>query len=180
MQRGGLFGAEHRVGKGTRLIYQPDMLHRVLFCLELAELGVTPAVQLKLVAELWDKRIREIFSKAETVKQPAGGGDDVILLMVGVSLMVEAWTGAVPNINDTTFRKLPSKAALALRRPRRKDDPLLPRVLAVNLSARLRRFHEALSDVHLAFKQPPVGQIQERRAGKIEARRASGRRTKRG
>jgi hypothetical protein len=154
LQRSGLFGAEARPGKGTRLVYDVDMMRRVLFCLELAELGIGPSEQLKLVAELWDKRIREIFNEAETANQH--GGDDIVLLMTGVSLMVEAaWGGAVPNINSTTSGELPAKVALAMR-PQSEDDPLLPRVLAVNLSARLRRFHAALAGVHLKFEQPPI------------------------
>jgi hypothetical protein len=154
LQRGGLFGARNRPGKGTRLGYDIDMMRRVLFCVELAELGIAPSEQLKLVAELWDKRICEIFNEAETANRH--GGDDIVLLMTGVSLMVEAaWGGAVPNINSTTLSKLPAKMALAMR-PRSKDDPLLPRLLAVNLSARLRRFHDALADVHLKFEQPPI------------------------
>jgi hypothetical protein len=161
LQRGGLFGAEHRPGKGTRLTYEVDQLRRTIFCLELAELGIGPAVQLKLVADFWESRIRPIFTKAEAAAERPSrdgkdeSGRDVILFMTGVALMAGAWAGVVPNINHTTLSELPATMALAMR-PLGKDDPLLPRVLAVNLTARLRRFHDALVDVHLKFKQPPI------------------------
>jgi len=158
LQRGGLFGAERRPGKGTRLIYQPHMLHRLIFCLELAELGVGPAVQLRLVDELWDKRIRNIFSRADKAVVP----DDVVLLMTSVSLMVAGWAGAVPDVNACTLSELAGKITLAMHGENR---ALLPRLLAVNLSARLRRFHDALNDVHLKFEQPPI-EVRTTRRGR--------------
>jgi hypothetical protein len=172
LQRGGLFGSEHRPGKGTRLTYTVDQMRRVIFCLELAELGVGPAVQLKIVNEFWESRIRPIFTKAETAVEHSSK-DDVILLMTGVALMAGAWAGAVPNINHITLNKLPATIALAMR-PLNNDDPLLPRVLAVNLSARLRRFHADLVNVHLKFEQPPIEIIESNRAQTGKHRKRAG------
>lgn len=149
LQKGDLFGAENRPGKGNRLDYTPDMMHRVLFCLELTELGVTPNVQLKLVAEFWEPRIRKIFKRAEDAAERDPGEGDIILAMIGVSLMGGAWRDddAVPNINWCRLADLYRRLVLDMQ-PRRRGD-LAPRALIVNLSARLRVFHGHLSDVHL-------------------------------
>ena len=155
LQKHGLFGTD-RPGKGTRQSYGPDHLHRLVFCLELAELGATPAVQLKLVAELWDRRIRRIFQEADALSIRPASGDDVVLLMVGVSLMVEAWTGAVPNVQHCRLRELADRQRLAMQGADDAEGALPPRMLAVNLTARLRRFHSSLADVHLKHEQPPV------------------------
>jgi hypothetical protein len=139
LQKGGLFGAKHQPGKGKALAYGSDQIHRLIFCVELAELGVAPGVALKLVEDLWDRRIRPIFLQAEAVKKP--GDDDIVLHMGGVSLMVGGWASAVPNINRSPLRKLPADMAQWMKMD---DDPLPPRAVVVNLSARLRRFHAAL------------------------------------
>jgi hypothetical protein len=158
LQRSGLFGAD-RPGKGTRQTYGPDHLHRLVFCCELAELGVSPAVQLRLVEELWNPRIRRIFEVAEA--RPTRK-DDTVLLMIGVSLMVKAWTGAVPNVQACSLRELADRLTLGMQEPPSDDDSLDPRVMAVNLTARLRRFHGALAAVQFKFKQPPIEPINDR------------------
>jgi hypothetical protein len=131
-------------------------LHRFVFCLELAELGAPPAVQLRLVAELWDRRVQRIFQDAEAPVVRPPSGDDIVLLMVGTSLMIEAWAGAVPNVQHCPLRKLVDRVQIALEGSDDPDDELPPRVLAVNLTARLRRFHSALAAVHFKFPQPPI------------------------
>jgi hypothetical protein len=150
LQKGNLFGADQRPGKGHKVTYRPDHLHRLIFCCELAELGVAPRGQLKLVAEFWDSRIRPIFAEAGTIDRlnAAAGDNDIALLLTGVSLMAGAWAGGtVPNINSCPLGKLADNLKLAIR-PNSENDPLLPRALVVNLTARLRKFHSLLADAH--------------------------------
>jgi hypothetical protein len=184
LQKNGLFG-DDRPGKGQRQTYRPDHLHRLVFCFELAELGAPPAVQLKLVAELWERHIERIFRKADALSARGASGDDVVLLMAGVSLMVEAWTtGAVPNVQHCPLREVANRVGLALQASGDTEDALQPRILAVNLTARLRRFHNALAAVHLKFEQPPVQSLdsvsrQRHEPSPVQASRRRARRKKR-
>lgn len=157
LQRGDLFGAKSRQGKGNKLMYTPDMMHRMLFCLELTEFGVVPSVQLKLVADFWESRVCKIFERAETAAMREPGDADVVLFVIGISFMGGAWRDEVPNINSCPLGKLADRLALGMQ-PRGLNDPLAPRVLAVNLSARLRVFHEHLADVHLADEPEEAGE----------------------
>jgi hypothetical protein len=157
-QKGNLLGA--RPGKGTALQYSPDMLHRLVLAAELAEAGVTPGVILRLVADFWESRLRAIFTEAERVVVHPTPGGDVVLLLAGISL-VSGGAFAVPNVNHCSLRKLSTRLEFAMR-----DDVLPARALVVNLTARLRRFHTALADVHL-LPDRPVETLK--RAKKVEA-----------
>jgi len=141
LQKGGLLGV--RPGKGKAISYTPDLLHRLVFAMELSEVGVTPAATLTTVADLWDKSIRRHFEKAEQTVNAAPGPQDVILTMGGVSLMVGGWTStmeAIPNVNGFPLRRLADKMDLLLRHA----DPA-PRAVVINISQRLRDFHAALA-----------------------------------
>jgi hypothetical protein len=150
-QGSGLFNV--RPGKGVRLTYGPDELHKLVLICELSELGLPPAVQLELIGTLWERRLQPIFRLAEAAASRPPGSNDVIVILFGVSLMVGAWGDAVPNVNHCSLDQLAGRLALAMRG----DDAALPaRALAVNLSARLRNFHACLATVHLKFEQPPI------------------------
>src|SRR5215471_12159483 len=98
LQKAGLFGPEKQPGRGKTLIYDPDMVHRLLFACELAEFGVTPAEVLDLVGKAWNRRIRKIFDKAEwTLTHCEPGPDDVIMHMGGVHMLADGWAHTVPN-----------------------------------------------------------------------------------
>jgi hypothetical protein len=129
LQRGGLLG--DRPGKGQKLEYGPDHFHRAILAFELTEAGVAPGVILRLIKERWDK-LHAVIMKAERaiVHQQA----DVVLVL-GLSLIDDT----IPSINHTTRDKVGELAMLAL------DS----RLLLVNLSAQLRRFHENLAVLHL-------------------------------
>lgn len=151
LQRGGLLGAAAMPGKGQRLAYTPDLLHRAVLAVELSQAGIAPAVILRLIRDFWDSRLVRIFVEAESaIMHPMPGGD-IVLLLAGISLM-GGGEGAVPNINFTTMRKLSGRMDLALA-----GDRLPARALVINLSAQLRKFHEALADEHLRPDQetPP-------------------------
>jgi hypothetical protein len=139
-QRGGLLGRQP--GRGVRLEYGPDQLHRVVLAFELTQMDISPTIVLWLVREFWDKRLREIFIKAERASQEET--PDVVLILGGLTAM-EAPEEAVPNVNHTTMDKLSQSLSLAIdgqgRRP--------ARALLVNLSAQLRAFHSALKNYHL-------------------------------
>lgn len=150
-QKAGLFDV--RPGKGTRLTYGRDELHKLVLLCEMSELGIAPAVQLGLIAALWEQRLREIFKRAEAAAMHPPGGHDIIVILVGASMMIEGWAGALPNVNHCRLDQLPTRLELALRGD---DHALLPRALMTNLSSRLRVFHNALADVHFKFEQPPI------------------------
>jgi hypothetical protein len=142
-QRGGLLGKQP--GRGTRLEYGADQLHRVVFAFEMTQVGMSPTAVLQVVRDFWDKRLREIFLKAEraSVQQTP----DVVLFFSGLTAM-DGPEEAVPNINHTTMDKLAETLSLAIRGNDERHD-LPARALVVNLSAQLRRFHTALSNYHL-------------------------------
>jgi hypothetical protein len=144
LQKGGLLGISP--GKGKALRYTPDMIHRMLFAIELAEWGATPAETLVTVADLWERRIRQIFERAEKAAMAPSGPDDIVMMLGGISLTVGAWIStakALPNVNGFPLRRLSDNLDLLMRY----DNPP-PRAAIVNLSAQLRRFHNALADAH--------------------------------
>jgi hypothetical protein len=161
-QKDGLFGVHP--GKGARLAYGPDEMHKLVLVCELAELGLSPSVQLGLIISLWEQRFFEIFKRAEAAAMHPPGGHDVVVILLGASLMVEGWANAVPNVNYVRLDQLARRLDLAMR----DDDALLPRALMTNLTARLRAFHNALTKVHSTFEQPPA----------IETGSPAGRKTK--
>ena len=172
-QKAGLFGVHP--GKGTRLSYGPTELHKLLLICELSEMGVAPAVQLGLIAALWEQRLREIFKRAEAAATHPPGGHDIIVILFGASMMIEGWAGAVPNVNHCRLDQLARRLDLAMRG----DGAVLPaRVLMTNLSAKLRNFHECLAGVHLKFEQPPIeaDSVQRQRHGPSEKSVPAGRR----
>ena len=140
LQRGGLLGAENQPGKGRRLEYGPDQIHRAVLAFELVQAGIAPGIILPLISDYWDNRLRDIFIKADrTVKDEA---KDVVLIMAGVAALSSETP--VQNINHTTMKKISERMTLAL------DGKGLPaRALFVNLSAQLRKFHHALTHYHL-------------------------------
>jgi hypothetical protein len=143
LQKAGMLGPKNQPGKGTKLVYTPDLIHRAVLAIELSQLGVAPAVILRLIKRFWDTRLRPIFAEAEReVMRPTPGGD-IVLILAGVNLVSEG-DRAVPNINHAPLRKLSARMDFALS-----GDKLPARVLATNLTAILRSFHQALADVHL-------------------------------
>jgi hypothetical protein len=143
LQKGGLFGAANQPGKGTKLVYTPDLIHRAVLAIELSQVGVAPAVILRLINDFWASRLRAICDEAEReVMHPSPSGD-IVLFLAGISLVSEG-ERAAPNINHAPMRKLSARMELALS-----GDKLPGRVLAINLTAQLRKFHNALADVHL-------------------------------
>jgi hypothetical protein len=111
------------------------------------------------IAALWDRRIRSIFQRAE--KSGPAGPQDIALVMGGISLTVGGWTStakALPNVNGFPLHALAANVDLLMRY----DDPP-PRALVVNLSARLRRFHEALDKHHLHEESKPTKPARKKR-----------------
>lgn len=153
LQKQGILGPRNRPGKGVALSYGPDQFHRLVFACELFEFGVAPSTVLDLVQRIWDRRIAEIFRQAEQAAMREPGGDDVIMHMGGVALMGYAFADTLPNVNSCPLRRLPDHMRMWMTMG--PDDPagLPPRVLVVNLSMRLRAFHRALADAHLASER---------------------------
>ena len=167
LQKQGLFGAKNMPGRGRALRYGPDQIHRLVFACELSELGCAPSVVVGLVDSLWERRIRSIFAKAEDVAERDPGPNDVVMLMGGVRLMTGNWTSAVPNVTAHLLRELPPKLSQWMMMGT--GDPMPPRVLAVNLSSRLRQFHAALAESHT--REAASTPVQRDEANRRRARR---------
>jgi hypothetical protein len=143
-QRGGLLGKQP--GRGGRLQYGPDELHRVVLAFELTQAGMSPTTVLWLASEFWGKHLHDIFMKAE--RALVHDTPDVVLSLSGLTAM-DGPEKSVPIINHTTMDKLSGSLSLVIRGKDELDD-LPARALVVNLSAQLRRFHTALTHYHLS------------------------------
>jgi len=153
LQRGGLLGRSP--GKGKALRYTPDLIHRVVCALELAEFGVAPSVILSLVKTLWDRKLRKIFDEADDtnfVMHNDAGPVDVCLFICGPRLLGDAMgVDAVPNVNACKLGALPGNISMVMADPTSRKG-LPPRVAAVNVTSRLRSFHRELAEVWLQYE----------------------------
>jgi hypothetical protein len=177
LQKLGALGEAARVGRGAPLAYTPDMMHRLVLALELCELGVPPATAVALITAYWQSKLKAICAAAARNMpavhggKPVDPGDDVIIHLGGVALRTGTLKGArsptIPNLNNCLLRKLPDRIEQWMRMGRPGDLP--PRALVVNLSARLRAFHDALSATYM-------DELRNERRAQIEkaAAKASG------
>ena len=165
LRREGLLG--ERPGSGRRIGYHTAaQLPKLLLALEMAQAAVAPQVALSLIAKSWDDRLNRFFRQAEEARDR--GTSDVLLLLAGITAMVER-DGAIPVIAATTADKL-DVLRMALD-----DDSVPGRALVVNLTARLRRFHKALSEIY----PQPEDHALDRRREKAEAETKTRSRTRR-
>ena len=140
LQRGGLLAKQP--GKGIRLRYGPDDFHRVLLAFELVQAGIAPAIILRLINDYWDRRLRPIFRKAEQAAMfpaPRNTNDEVLALNLALL------AGEVIGINHTTLDKVGHLATFALES---ESHPPV-RILILNLSSRLRTFHDHVRVLHM-------------------------------
>jgi hypothetical protein len=137
LRRAGVLG--ERPGSGRRIGYHTaGQLPKLLLALELAQVAVAPRVALSLIRNSWD-RLDGFFRQAE--KALFNGTSDVLLMLVGITEMVER-DGAIPVIQTATADTLDVLRTML-------DDASVPgRALVINLTARLDRFHKALSDIY--------------------------------
>src|SRR5215831_18279935 len=82
-QRGGLLGKQP--GRGVRVEYGPDELHRVVLAFESTQAGMSQTTVLQFVREVLDKRVPEIFIKAE--RASVNRTPDVVLFFSGLTAM---------------------------------------------------------------------------------------------
>jgi hypothetical protein len=148
LQREGLLGPKNQVGKGQKLVYGPDELHRLVFASELLEFGVARLMVLLIVEKHWDPQLNKIFADAELAAMLDPGAHDVVLYVAGARLMEEALCGIVPSVESCRLGELPALMPRWLA----PDDPvaLPPRLMVANLSARLRAFHNTFADAYVA------------------------------
>jgi hypothetical protein len=162
-QKGGVLGVSP--GKGKALRYTPDLIHRLIFSIELAECGASPAAVVGTVADLWEKRIQRGFELAEAAAMNPPSPDDIAFELGNVSLMIGAWAStakALPNINWCKLAKLPDHLALWMNDS---NPSRAPRVVVVNLSERLRRVHVALAAA-AESDQPQAAQTKAKKRGR--------------
>ena len=149
MQKLGLLGPSARVGRGVPLIYTPNEMHRLVCGLELSEAGIPPATVVALVAAYWPK-LKAIFTEAARplpyppVQQP-GPGEDIFRFLDGLALRTGAWSApksakfpGVRKIDSCRRRELMEKLA-----------QVTARVIVINLTERLKRFHDAFRAEYL-------------------------------
>jgi hypothetical protein len=152
LQKLGALGAQARVGRGAALKYTLIELHRLVLTLEFCELGIPPATAVSLVDTYWEPKLKAIIDTAEgTVAHEEPPGNDIIIHLGGVALRTGSLRGeqfpGVPNINRCKLSELPRYIEKWMAMA--STDPVPPRALIVNLSARLRSFHSALSDAYM-------------------------------
>ncbi len=111
-----------------------------------------------MVEAQWERKLAQIFKEAETAAERHPGPGDIVMHIGGVALMSDTWSDAVPNVNSCELRKLPNHMTLWMT-----SDRLPARALVVNLSSRLRQFHEALADTHLAEINREKVEVAKRR-----------------
>ena len=152
-------------GKGRALTYTAELCNRLIFASELLQMGVAPRVIVGTVTDLWDRRIRAIFTIAVTAAMNEPSDDDIIFYMGGVTLMTDAWADAVPNVNRCKLGELPFhvKQWMGMRENDPAPGNLPPRVLMTNLTHRLRRFHAALAEIDpQSIKSRPLAETSTR------------------
>jgi hypothetical protein len=172
MQKLGLLGSSARIGRGTPLVYTPNEIHRLVCGLELSEVGIPPGTVVALVDAYWPK-LKPIFAEASRPlpyppEQQPGPDEDIVLILDGLALRTGAWSApkgarfpGVGKIESCRRRQLMDKLA-----------GVTARVIVINLTERLKRFHYAFADEYLkdaideeakAAKQTQFKQTQGRR-----------------
>jgi hypothetical protein len=157
-QRRGLLGPENAVGHGGRVVYGPTEIGRLILAFELAQMDVPRELILRCADELWPK-LQPAFDLAGSgILHHPPGDADVILLLAGMATITHG-VSELPTVRYTKLGELQKGLGPILTGDQ-------PRLIALNLSARLRVFHSALADVHLLPRRP----AEARKAGKAKRR----------
>lgn len=192
LQKHGLHGP--LPGRGVALHYHADRMHRFIFACEALAFGFAPSVVLDLAKELWECRLRRIFERAEEARaaKPDPGsegqntGDDIVMHVGGAHLLGDLWWQRVPNVNAHKLREMPSHVQTWLAMLPNDPSGLQPRMLATNLTMRLRVFYAALERANQAElraeyvkRMERTGKLQNSRADEVAKRRSRARKRKR-
>jgi hypothetical protein len=135
-------------GKGRALDYEIDHVWRWIFCLELAEFGISPGTAAALVETYWKSPLAAIFRSAQRAVET--DGDAVFLYIRGAGLMSAAWRpkthkfDSVPHVGKFAAKD----ASTVLDWLKDDQERVPPRICAVNLSARLRVLLAELEKQH--------------------------------
>jgi hypothetical protein len=141
---------DNKLGKNTRGAFHIAQIERWFACLELTELGLSPAAAAELMTGHWHF-FEPVFRDAQTSVLRGPSPDDVVLCIGGVHLMSGSWTATlgfpgVPNIQGCKLRKLPDRVMMWMWMTA--SDPAAARLLILNLSERLRQLHKAIGDAY--------------------------------
>lgn len=98
-----------QVGKGKRFDYGRGEIYQIIFCLELAELGVMPSQAAEIVKQLWQSNLGLDFGAASAIGQ---FGDDRLAVIFS-NVMSAAWRPAeveVVFVNASEFAEYLEKS----------------------------------------------------------------------
>jgi hypothetical protein len=155
LQKAGLLGDQP--GRGNRIEYGPEHFHRALLAFELVQAGIPPGVILRLIKDCWP-RLNAIVMKAEkAIVRPAEDNANDVILVLSLGLFDDT----IKAINSVTKDNVGEVIRLALD----------PRVLLVNLSMQLRKFHDNLAVLHL--KPDELFEMAERGAQAMPKKKMS-------
>jgi hypothetical protein len=131
-----------RPGKGTAIAYGPAEMERLIFALETSEIGLSPATVANLIETQWH-RLEPIFRDAQRSVMNDASDADIVLTIVAPCFATGPWLAPdnppMPAFGKTTIGDLGAHMRLVLGHS---TPP--PRLIAINLSTRMRDFHAAL------------------------------------
>jgi hypothetical protein len=88
-------------GRGRKIEYGYDELYQWMLCLELAELGVDPAVVGKLMRDRWELDLRLYFYQAEKGLDLLSDAPDDVYVMIHTELMSASWRRRKGGFNES-------------------------------------------------------------------------------
>lgn len=141
-----VLGDDVEVDSSKGKTYSIVQIERLLACLELTEFGLSSTTACALITGHWPA-FEPIFRDAQASVVHDPGPNDVVLCIGGIHLMSGNWAPklgfpGVPNIQGCRLRKLSDRVTVWMWMTAR--DAAAPRLLIVNLSERLRQFHNEL------------------------------------
>jgi len=159
VQRLNILGSANKVGRGTKFEYGPTEMEKLIFALECIEVGIGPLVAARLIAEQWEDGIGAIMRAANSSVMHDAGPGDVVLIFGGLHLASASWwkpskkvprvwdgqekVAGVPSIMSCRVEDVGKHVSAWIELEQRPGAPP-PHITAVNLTARMRKFHAEL------------------------------------
>jgi hypothetical protein len=128
-----VLGQHSHPGKGSRRDYGIYEVHKLIFVMELEEVGMLPRLIVRIVNEMWAP-IGAAFAESARLGAPTLA--DILVGLCDVRMMTSEWEGTAP-FRIETFALAKLLTALDLIGDRR--------IMLFNVSELLRRFNAALA-----------------------------------